>query len=143
MSAAMDGALVHYLRNAAGVAALVSARIYPGRAPSSANLSDGPYIIYMNVSRTRERHMGGGSGLALARYQLDAWAASYTEARALADAVRAALDNVQDEDMGAAGSTVHVDSAVLDNENDVFGEPTDGGQRAPSRVSLDFLIWHR
>jgi hypothetical protein len=77
------------LKDAAGVAALVAGRVYPLQAPQNATA---PFIVYQRISSRRVRSVDGPSGLAQPRIQVDAYAATYAGAKALASAIRTALD---------------------------------------------------
>ena len=71
------------------VAGLVSTRIYPSLAPENAAL---PFITYALVSGVRSRTIAGvGDGVSK-RIQIDANAATYSGAKALAAAVISALE---------------------------------------------------
>lgn len=112
------------------VAALVGTRIYPLLVPQDADL---PAMAYQRISGPRDHTHSGASGLAMARMQLTYLASSYAAVKALAEAVRAALDGLR----GSMGE-VTVGSCMLENEFDswaaVFGLPT---------VRHDYLIWYQ
>ena len=89
----------HLLANAA-VAAIVVDRVYPKRLPQKPSY---PAIVYHRVGTARPMHMGGVDGYAEARFQLDAMARSFAEARELGEAIRLALAGYRGA-MGAAGA---------------------------------------
>lgn len=86
--------LVLALRNAAGVAALVGTRIRGMRLEPGDQL---PAIVYRRVSSEYEDPSSGTYGAAAATIRLDCWANSYLSAKALAKAVRGALNGHTDE----------------------------------------------
>lgn len=123
------GIYAHLIGNA-GVAALVGTRIYPLLVPQDAEL---PALAYQRISGPRDHAHDGPSGLALARMQLICVAASYDGAKALSEAVRAAMDGHK----GSMG-TVTVDACLLDNEIDQWA----AAHEAPV-VRHDYMIWYQ
>lgn len=103
---------------AGGVTALVGTRISPVLRAQDEPL---PAVVLTLVSAVPQNILVGAPTLDSNRVQLDAYAATYAGARALADACRAALE--------AGGCT-------LDNEFDVFEPETD-----EYRVAQDWLVW--
>jgi hypothetical protein len=77
------------LINNAGVAALVSARIYPPPVPESAIT---PYLFYEMITGARLSTITGVGDAKRKRIQIDCVAGSYAEAKTLAAAVFAALE---------------------------------------------------
>jgi hypothetical protein len=95
----------------AGVAALVGTRVYPLLAPQGAAY---PFIRYQKISRVGEAvAFDAVNGVVNARFQFDAYAVTFTEARAIQDAVRACLDDWR----GIGGAVV---MAQLINEFDRY-----------------------
>jgi len=124
---------VNFLENAPLVSALVSSRIYPGPPlPQHATL---PAITYNQISATRVHVLAGPGGKARRRIQVDCWAATKTEAEALADTVRRSLDGFY----GSMRDTV-VGSTRIDNEQYFFEE--EAGVTGIERVSHDYIIAH-
>jgi hypothetical protein len=90
------------LNGAAPVVALVGTRISPLIRPQDAVL---PSITIQRISLIPSNSMQGNGGLDIARVQIDSWGATYTDARAVATAVRAAMDAVpicMDSELDAA-----------------------------------------
>ena len=85
----IETTLYSTLSNNAGVAALVSTRIYPSLVPESAAL---PYVDYLNVAGSRINTLPGVGDAIRARIQMNCNATTYAGAVALADAVIAALE---------------------------------------------------
>lgn len=87
----LASAIYQRLAGHAPLAALVGTKIYPSRAPDEAAL---PYVTHMDMAALDQaRDLGGAGGLAQARVQVDAWAATATEAKRIGDAVQAALED--------------------------------------------------
>jgi hypothetical protein len=78
--------------------------------------------------------MGSDLGHVSATLQVDAYAATYTEARALAEQVRLALQRHR----GTSAGVVIDDVFVLSGPNDFYED-----QVKAYRTQMDFLIWHR
>ncbi len=68
---------------------LAAGQVYFLRAPQSAT---GPFIIIQRTDSSRFRHINGPSGIAQAYIQIDCYASTYTEAKALAATVETILD---------------------------------------------------
>lgn len=128
----IEEALYAHLAASAGVAALVSARIYPQTIPQDIAL---PAIAYQRISGVREYSHGGPSQLAHPRFQFTCQAATYAAAKSLANAVRAALSGYRGT-MGGAGGVV-VGGCFMVNEVDGFELPGE-----TNVVRLDIVIWH-
>lgn len=122
--------LTAFLKNNAGVNALVSGRIYPQTLPQNVVL---PAIVYSQISSVRGSSHSGTSGFASCRFQVDIWATTYYQASTVANAVRTALDNYK----GVMGSS-NVGSAFLENELDGFDPETQS-----QRVIQDYMIWYQ
>jgi len=124
-----EGFFAH-LTTDAGVVALVGSRVYPLVVPQDATL---PAIAYQQISGPRDHTHSGPSGLVRARMQLTFVGSSYSEAKAVADAARAALDGFA----GQMGS-VTVGGAFLDNERDQWSQ----GFELPN-VQQDYMVWYQ
>ena len=101
------------LSNDAGVSALVGTRIYPNLAPESATY---PYITYQLISGVRLSTVTGVNDAKRKRIQHSCHAETYEEAKALADAVFAALegDGYQDLEHEFYDPTTQVHTVIID-----------------------------
>ncbi|MBG3876135.1 DUF3168 domain-containing protein [Desulfovibrio oxamicus] len=104
----------------AGVAGIVSRRIFPLSAPKGAPL---PFITYQRVSGAPEAVLDGDAPCERISIQIDAWAKTYGEAKRLAKAVRGVM----------AGAEF---AAELDEDRDLSDE-----EARVCRVSMDFIVW--
>ncbi|MDQ7019615.1 MAG: DUF3168 domain-containing protein [Robiginitomaculum sp.] len=97
-------------------ATALSDRIYPLQIPAGAAF---PNAVVQRIATRRDATLGGPNGVARVRVQVDIFAKTQLQARALADAVRGLLD-------GFAGtqSGVVVQDSLLENEHDLFDEQT-------------------
>ena len=106
-------------------------RMYPGKMPQTPTM---PLLVYQRVSGPREHDMDGAAGIANPRIQIDAWASTYTGAKALSTAVRKRIDGYS----GDVGSpAVDVIVAMLLSDRDLYDDETELW-----RVSMDFEIMH-
>lgn len=131
----LETELYKHLRDNPGVSAVVSNRIYPSQAPTSAVL---PYVTYTRIADVPDRHLLGPSGLSRATIQIDCWGATNSQNAAVSEAIRLALDGRRDE-LGE----VDVRSIILENETESVEAPDDSSQDATFRTRMDFDFWYR
>ena len=97
-----------------------------------------PAITHQLVSQTTVYPLGGDSGLARARVQIDCYADTSIKAAELGDDVHAALSFYQ----GTVGGVV-IRRALADaNTRMEYEEPTDKSDQGRCRHSRDYIIWH-
>lgn len=132
----IDVSLYAFLSAAPAVAALVgdgnspeTYRIFPNDAGENPVM---PCLVYARISRAEGHTFDGPHGFCRSRVQIDALADTYTAAKALATAVRKALNGYS----GPFGM-LEAHYARLDTDQD-FAE--DAG--AFSRIAMDFIITH-
>lgn len=107
------------------------ARIWPVRLPQGTREQITPAITFQRVAGIPEYHSRGLAGLVMVRLQVDCWASSYQVAKALADAVRVAVDGFR----GAMDAEV-VQGVFLRGDRDLYESAVD-----VHRVNMDFEIW--
>jgi hypothetical protein len=107
----IESALRSILINDATVKAITT-RCYPVTIPQSPTY---PLILYTKISGDRDHALRGASGHAHPRFQIEAWAETYTGAKTLADAIRNALDDYSGT---AAGTVIH--SCLIESERDTY-----------------------
>ena len=107
----------------------ITNRCYPGKIPQNPEY---PLIVYYKVTGNRDHHLQGPSGLAHPRFQVEAWATTYDAAKALANAIREALDGYK----GTVGA-VAIGSILIESERDVYEDAV-----SCHRVIMDFFVWH-
>lgn len=126
----MEEALIALLLGTGPVEAIVDDRIWPTWRPQG---SPTPSVTLTVISRSPQYHASGASGLDQYRIQLDVFAESYGEAKALSRAVVAALSGFSGVIDG-----VRLGPVFLLGERDMPEmEPPD----RLYRVSLDFDLW--
>ena len=111
-----------------GVAAIVGDRVYPINVPQDVDL---PAVAYMRISGAPDYTHDGESGLESARFQFTCEALTYSAAKGLALAVRAAISGYT-----GAMDDVTIGALLIENDRDGWSE----GFRAPV-VRLDAMIW--
>lgn len=120
--------LVARLEADSGVDAIAGDRIYPDRLPDPPTL---PALVWQQISGPRLYHLGGAAGRSEPRYQVDCWAATKAQAKALSAAVRSSLS-------GFSGLLATVRATIkLDNERDDYDATVEA-----YRVILDFTASH-
>lgn len=108
----MEEALRAHLAAAAPLAALIGARLQWGvRDPVS------PSVALHLISAPPDWHLKGPSGLVTARVQADSWATTYLGAKAVAEALKAALPTIGQ----VIGDVKFLAVQVLDEERGQFG----------------------
>lgn len=130
----MPADLVAVIEANAGVTAIVGDRIYPLIVPPQALAGDDrrPCLVYATTSVSRDLTFCATSALKAERFSVDCYAASYDGAKALAEAVIAALVDYSGVSGGSTISAVH-----LENEIDLMDlEP------GLYRRLLSFVVWH-
>ena len=129
----IEDALYAELAAYAGLATLVSTRIYPMRLPEGATL---PGVVYYRMSGGRETEFSGATGLAHPVFRVQVWADDYKEAHTVATQVRKALDGNTSQWGGASGVWA---SGLLTNDVDLM----DPDLETPAYgVAMDFEVWH-
>lgn len=119
-----------------GNATALLKRIYPQIAPQGAVL---PYVVYTRISGAPVHHIRGPTGLARARIQVDTFAATYSQALAISNANRKALDGWRGPIVVGA-LTLHVSHLFLDNEASSLEGPLSGSEDPIHRFMQDFVI---
>lgn len=126
--AELEEAIYSRLTAASAVTAITSTRIYPNKIPQEATL---PAIGYQRVSARRVKAHAAPTGLARARVQVTCVARTYSEVKALATAVRKALEGV----MGTVGGAT-VQGSWLETDADEYGDA-----EGLHSVRQDFMVW--
>ena len=129
----IEEALYSCLTSDAGVAALVSTRIYPNVVPQDIAL---PAVAYQRISTTRVMAHDGPTGVANARFQFTVSASTYSSARNVANAIRTALDGFSGLMGGQSG--VKVEAVFVENDFDGYNQA--GGEQV---VRLDAVVIHQ
>ena len=112
----IETALYSYLKDFAGLYALVSTRIYPLILPQNPTL---PAVAYQQISGPRVHAMGNDPGITYPRYQFSCWGSTPASAAAVAQQIRLAFENYSGTMGGVGGVTVYHSSVEnMFNERD-------------------------
>ena len=106
-------------------------RIFPIKIPQGVNAAS---IVYTRISGAGIYHMGGPSGLAMPRYQIDAWAPKVDDATTLANLIKIRIDGFQGV-MGSGLAAVKVQGVFLLDEREDYDDTV-----KLHRVSRDYAI---
>lgn len=122
-----------FLLSASGVSSLVGDRVVWSELPDG---SPRPVITLWTISSNPEYTMAGANGLEQRRVQIDCWAMTLTEAKALDAAIADLVDGFK----GAVGSTFLQGAFVVNRD-----ESRDPSIGSPAqryfRARLDLLVW--
>ena len=121
------------LANDAGVSALVSTKIYWNEIPQGKTK---PVICLHLVSEINSHTMSGTVDLENSIVQVDCWAETLTDATALSDAAKTALDGYS----GTVGSTTF-QGVFKQSERQDVSKPSNGNGKL-HRVSSDYQVFH-
>lgn len=125
----MEEALLAYLTANAGLTALIGNRVqWSVRDPVS------PCLALHLVDAPPDWTLKGPSGLVQARVQMDGWAESFLAAKAVGDAVMAALPPIRQ----VAGGVLFLSCVVLDTDRDRFGDAPNILHRTRTDVRVSF-----
>ena len=127
--AELEEAVYSRLTGNVAVAAMVSTRVYPNKIPQEAAL---PAVAYQRISARRVKAHAAPTGLARVRVQVTCVSRSYSEVKALAAAVRTAMQGV----MGSVGG-VTLQGSWLETDADEYGDA-----ETLHSVRQDYMIWH-
>ena len=127
----MEEALIAKLLADSGVSALVGTHIHPGVRPQAGPL---PAIVFNMISANPSYSDDGEDGIEEARIQLDCWGATYSSAKTVARAVKAAVSA-----FGGTVSGVRFRYITLGLEHDIQ-ETGANAASYPFRTSLDFIV---
>lgn len=113
------GAIIYnLLSNNAAVNALISSRIYPLKAPQ------GPFkscVVYTRITTDTEATKGSYNKYDRIQIQISSFASSYDAAVSLADAVRAALVDSYNTDVGI----LNVNRIFFENQAEEYDDETE------------------
>ena len=130
----MEEGIIARLLATSGVTALVSTRVSPGRRPQASAL---PAIDVNTISGAPVYTDDGESGLASARVEINCWGQTYSSAKLVARAVKAALSAFVGESAGITFQNV-----LLDDERD-FSETGSNAAEYLFSTNLDFIVWFK
>jgi hypothetical protein len=104
--------------------------------PLTAGAIIDPLIVY-TMDDTPDQIMSGPSGHGVAKFLVDSWAKSLTEARELAELIKAGCDNY----IGEMGDIDDV-AMLVDGDTEVLEVAQDGGQTGAKAVRVTVNVWY-
>lgn len=128
LARSIRSAVVSALMADAGVSAIVEGRVYPGALPRNAT---GPALVYQLIAVTRERGLGGPTGLSRAVFQFGCARGRGTDGESLAEALRQMFDGF----IGPIGPYTIIES-ILASETDLTDDPSVPGSGEPNRRTV-------
>lgn len=130
----IDTALAAELRT---IAAQFGARVIAEGAGFAE--SHDPYLSFSVQSSDHVRHMTGGAGLVMYRYNVDVYSRTRSTVAAIVDSIRESLDNR----IGMIGAPdgVVVASVTLDGETNLYEPDRAGRAGGWHRSNLDIVVW--
>ena len=128
----IEQALMTYILAQTGITDLVSTRIYFVEGPQE---TAKPYLVINKIDGPREHSHDGSSSLAHPRFQLTAFAETYSGAKNIISAVQTALQGYSGTMGGESG--VAVGAVLYEDETDL-----ERGGQGLYGVSADYIIWH-
>ncbi len=121
-----------FLTGVTALTAIVGTRIYPNSLPQNPVF---PALTYALVSAPHDHTLTDAAGIVRARIQFDAYGYKLSEAVAITEAIRLALQRYT----GSFGAKV-VLASKLANEQDLSIAPQDASQSWLYRKSSDYII---
>lgn len=126
------------------VSALVSSRIYPGLAPTSATtpIAPRPYVTVDRITGQRRYTLAGADTLPMSNVQIDIWAVSTTQRHAIFEAMR---DSICGNFRGNWGATIQlaVRACLFEPEIDSYVEPTEASEEPIFRRTINAKMFYR
>ena len=118
----------------ASVSELVGSRIYPILAPQTAAL---PFIVWRRSGISREHTLAGPMGVSTVSVEMQLLAATYEQAREVADRCRLVLDGY-----GATLNNTEVKHVSLEQESDDFVQLAGGDLPPVYQVTQTYnILW--
>lgn len=131
-----ESELYSYLTGQSALTDEVSTRIYPSMAPQNAVL---PLIVYIKVTDEAEGHSTGASGMSLALYQFDIWAATNVSRITVSAALRGELDGFR----GTLASSEWIHRCHMVNESDTAQLTQEGTEDQDFRTTQEYEIHYK
>lgn len=124
-----ESALIAALQANAGVAALVSTRVFIAGGRQGA---DYPYVTIQRISTEGAAYLDGPSTLEWPRFQIDCWSPVGLTALAVSEAIRVAIDGVSNSGAGLSFVATFQDQRG----------PAPDEETRNFRVSQDYFLYY-
>jgi hypothetical protein len=99
-----------------------------------------PAIVFRRATSGHDPPLEGGDDVPGPAFEVTSWADTYEDSVALAEAVRAALENEGRDTWAYSGGSVTVHSVTYLDEEDVFDERDDGSSKPIYGVAQTYEI---
>jgi hypothetical protein len=136
MIANIRAALRSYLLADSGIAAVVTARVFPLKMPQGETRAS---IVFTRVSGLSGVTSSGAERVARPRIQIDCWASDPDAAASLADLVKERIEGFTGTvqwDENSPGNAVKIQGVFMDMEREDFDDVA-----KLYRVSRDYMVW--
>lgn len=130
----VEAAIIQLLIADSGVSAIVGDSVWPGSKPQASGF---PAIVVNWIEGEPIYTADGETGLNRVRFEIDAWAETYTGAKDLAAAVKTVLSAFQGTNSG-----VTIETALFESERD-YREGGSNSDEYLFRSNLDLTVWYR
>lgn len=127
-----ESTLVELLKANAGVAAVVTDRVWPNARPQGKPY---PSITVTRISGGPEYADDGEAGLMISRVQISSWALTYSDAKELAQLISSALSPGHDVIQG----TITFIYIMLDSEQDLHEYGANNAEY-PHQIAQDYQV---
>lgn len=123
------------------VSGLLSVAIFPAQAQAS---TDAPFVVYSRVSSNYEDFIDDvdSEKAGSCNVQYDIFGSGYDDTRAVADALRSALNGYSGT-VTSGSNSLAVNRIRLTNENDGFDNPDNGRGAGTFRIMQEYEIWFK
>lgn len=133
----IKSALATYLAANAGILAVAVGGVWPVALSQDSNgkITPRPALTYRRMPSDHEHELEGGGGYSFAMFRLTAWGDQYSDADALGEAIRLAMQGFNGTVAGTEIGTV-----VLKNDFDEYVQPPDGSSQGFFAVHHDYKV---
>lgn len=145
MSVDIGASTMSHLHNDDVVFGLIGGNIYSDRAPKNVPLRDGEtiYVVVQHLGARPGRNLTSTSGYTEALVQINTWGSNRTIVKAVAEAIRLALDHMTQATLGTPPNEAAIHVIRLARDPDDWRAPLEGqedgryGARQTARIFHD------
>lgn len=103
-------------------------------------LTADPYVAFTRSSADHGRHLRGGAGSVMYRYELNVYSRTRATVTVLVDTIREGLDNRRGT-IGTPDADLEVDAIFLDSEDFLYEPSRSGSSEGWHRALLGLIVW--
>ena len=119
---ALEESIYTRLTGFAGLSALVSTRVYPGRLPQNPTL---PAVVYEGIAGFEFPAFSSNSGTETRTFQITAWAETYSEAKSVETQIKLALKRWRSSGDSVQDTFMREQNDLYSDELELFGVALD------------------